>query len=320
MRRTRRMLRGLGLVVVGTVAWLGAESAEAACTVNPCVAGGSALFDCDRDGFTDAEECNGLTAPPAAFAFPSCNSAPGPSCLNPMVPDVFVLFQKAPVGSVYTALGITNQQAFSPITQSGGGGLAQRVHVLEPATAVLLPSQGGRGVTARQSAFLIRESLSAFPGCPVTASLGFTPGGGVAPSLNQGKEGVVFTQRIVDHVSCVYLDGGESPTSAAATQDKIDMILHTTAHELTHNQRLAPDSVSRFGGHHYKTGSGCVMDQAVTYSTRKNVTFSTSLSYCAPSQAAALDGQTAFGATLCEDPDDVIDNDGFTVGCLPSTP
>jgi hypothetical protein len=54
MQRTRRILRGLGLVAVGAIAWLGAESAEAACTVDPCLAGGSALFDCDRDGYTDA--------------------------------------------------------------------------------------------------------------------------------------------------------------------------------------------------------------------------------------------------------------------------
>jgi hypothetical protein len=319
MQRTRRILRGLGLVAVGAIAWLGAESAEAACTVDPCLAGGSALFDCDRDGYTDAEECSGLTAPPAAFAFPSCRSAPGPNCLDPRVADVFVLFVKAP-GSLYDALGITNQQAFAAVTQTGGGGLPQRVHVLNPATTTLLPGQGGQAVTARQSAFRVREVLSSPTGCPMTASLGFTPGGGVAPSLNQGKEALVYTQRIVNHVSCVYTDAGVSPTSAAATQDKIAMIQHTTAHELTHNQRMAPDDVSRFGGHHYKTGTGCVMDQAVTYSTRKGVTFDTSLTYCAPSQAAAADGQTGFGALLCEDPDDVIDGDGFTVGCLPTTP
>jgi len=316
--RPVNMLRGLGLVIGAAVVGLGAGSAHAACAVDPCTAGGSALFDCDQDGFTDAEECGGLTAPPAAFAFPSCRTSPGAACLDPQVPDVFVLFVKASPSN-YTALGISDSAAFAALTQAGGG-LPQRLHLLDPATATLLPGQGGRAITARQSAFQVREDLSSPTGCPMTASLGFTPGGGVAPSLNQGQEGIVYTQRIINHVNCVYADAGESSTSAAAIQAKIEMIQHTTSHELTHNERLAPDDVTRFGGHHYRTGSGCVMDQAVTYSTRKGVTFDTSLAYCGPSQAAAADGATAFGKIFCEDPDDLIDRDGFTGACLPATP
>jgi len=320
-RKQERMCRGLGLacVVAAVVLFgLGAGSAEAACSADPCATGGSANFDCDQDGFTDAEECNGLTTPPAAFAFPSCRTSPGADCLDPQVADVFVLFVKA-AASNYTALGISDEAAFAAVTQSGGG-LAQRLHLLDPAITTLLPAQGGRAITDRQSAFQVREDLSSPAGCPMTASLGFTPGGGVAPSLNQGQEGIVYTQRIIDHVNCVYAEAGESSTTPAAIQDKIEMIQHTTSHELTHNERLAPEDVDRFGGHHYKAGSGCVMDQAVTYSTRKGVTFDTSLAYCGPSQVAASDGATAFGQIFCEDPDNLIDRDGFTGGCLPATP
>jgi hypothetical protein len=311
------MIRNFGLGLVGALAWTLAEGASAACTVDPCAAGGSSLFDCDQDGYSDDEECNGLSVPAAAFDFPSCTAAPGPDCLDPTVPDVFLLFEKASPSN-FDALGISDEEAFAAVT--GATGLPQRLHILDPATTTLLPGQGGRAVTARQSAFLLRESTSSPTGCPMTASLGFTPGGGIAPSLNQGKEGIVYTERIINHVECVYVDGGADPGGADALQDKIEMIQHTTAHELTHNQRLAPEDVSRFGGHHYKTGSNCVMDQAVTYTTRKGVSFATSLDYCGPSQASALAGETEFGKVLCEDPDDVVDRDGFTGSCLPATP
>jgi hypothetical protein len=79
--------------------------------------------------------------------------------------------------------------------------------------------------------------------------------------------------------------------------------------------------VDRFGGHHYKTGSGCVLDQASTYSTKGGrVTFAAPTTYCGPDQSAVAAGQTALGKIQCEDPDDVLDFDGFTIGCLPATP
>lgn len=131
----------------------------------------------------------------------------------------------------------------------------------------------------------------------------------------------IFTQRILDHVSCVYSSGGADPNGAAARTDKINMIRHTTPHEATHANRLAPDNVERFGGHHYRTGSGCVMDQSSTYSTsRGSVRFATPLAYCGPNQFSASEGRTALGAIQCEDPGNTLDQDNFTLSCLPATP
>ena len=99
------------------------------------------------------------------------------------------------------------------------------------------------------------------------------------------------------------------------------MVQHTTSHELTHNSRVAPDNVDRFGGHHYRTGTGCVMDQSTTYTTKNGgVVFATSLAYCGPDQSAAAAGETALGKIHCEDLDNVIDADAFTINCLPAAP
>jgi hypothetical protein len=104
----------------------------------------------------------------------------------------------------------------------------------------------------------------------------------------------IFTQRIIDHVSCVYASAGLAGTSAAALADKVKMIRHTTAHETTHANRLAPESVERFGGHHYKAGTGCVMDQASTYTARSgSVVFATPTAYCGPDQSVVAAGATA---------------------------
>ena len=313
--RTLWLLAALSLALgPGREAW-------AACTTDPCVGGGSPNFDCDRDGFSDAEECNGLTLlGGAAFAFPSCRVAPtaDPNCLDPKVSDLFVKFEKAAT-SAYTQLGITDPAAFSMITQPvSSGGLAIRVHVLTAThAAALLPAPQPNSVTIRQLAVLVRE-VRGTPSttCPITAALGAVNG---VTSIGGSAVAQIFTQRIIDHVGCVY--GAANANSAAALADKALMIRHTTAHETTHLNRLAPESVDAYGGNHYKSGTGCVMDQSSTYSTKSGVVrFATPTKYCGPDQAAVLAGETALGKIQCEDTSNVLDQDNFTIGCLPAVP
>jgi hypothetical protein len=315
---TRSQLFGIALLCSGL--GVGVE-AQAACSIDPCASGGSASFDCDRDGFTDAEECSGLSITNgAAFNFPSCRVTPAaaPACLDPRVADLFVKFEKAAT-SAYTELGISDAEAFGLITQATGG-LAMRVQVL-PSTAVLLPAPQPNSITARQAALVVRETrgtpISIPAQCPVTSALGAING---VTSVGGAAIAQVFTQRIMDHVSCVYVSAGQSATSAAAQTDKRNMIKHTTAHEATHANRLAPESVERYGGHHYRTGSGCVMDQSTTYTTKGGVKFATPLAYCGPDQAAVAAGETALGRIQCEDASDLLDGDNFIIGCLSATP
>ena len=318
MMRRRRLLLGL-YAALGLGALLGgAHEARAACTIDPCVGGGSASFDCDRDGYTDAQECAGLTTPAAGLAFPSCRVTPTaqPACLDPAVSDLFVKFEKA-ANSAYTELGITDASAFGLITQATGG-LPIRVHVLA-ANVVLPATPQPNAITSRQAALVVREVRGApSTTCPITAPLGAMNG---VTSTNGAGIAQIFTQRIIDHVSCVYASANQSATSAAATADKITMIRHTTSHETTHANRLAPDSVDRFGGNHYKTGTGCVMDQSSTYTTKNGVViFATPLAYCGPDVAAVSAGETVLGRIQCEDTGNVLDGDTFTNTCLPARP
>jgi hypothetical protein len=307
----------MGLAAIVTIALgVDAGAARAACTVDPCAAANPNL-DCDRDGLSDAEECGGLTI--AGTYYPRCPATD--ECLDPRVSDLFVKFEKA-TASAYTELGISDAAAFGPITQPvSSGGLAMRVHVLPGST--LLPPIGSNtqnAITSRQSALVVREVRGASTACPITAALGAING---ITSVGGAGVAQIFTQRIIDHVNCVYQSAGiaNPNANAAAMADKIKMIQHTTSHEATHANRLAPESVDRFGGHHYKTGSGCVMDQATTYTARGgSVTFATSLAYCGPDQAAVAAGETALGRIQCEDPNNLLDLDNFTTSCLPAQP
>jgi hypothetical protein len=313
----------LGLGALGLGAFLGAaDGASAACTVDPCAptGGGNPAFDCDRDGFTDAEECVGLVTPAAAFAFPSCRVTPTaqPECLDPAVADLFVKFEKA-ANSAYTELAISDAAAFGLITQpQASGGLPIRVHVRPPTSPFLAVPQPN-GITARQAALVVREVRgAASTTCPITAALGAMNG---VTSTNGAGIAQIFTQRIIDHVRCVYTSVNQSATSAAASADKIAMIRHTTAHETTHAHRLAPESVQKFGGNHYKTGTGCIMDQSSTYTTKNNVVrFATPLVYCGPDRNAVSAGETALGRIQCEDTGNILDGDTFTNACLPARP
>jgi hypothetical protein len=306
------LLAFAGAVLLGALA---GAPARAACTLDPCAGGGNALFDCDRDGLTDLEECGGLTV--AGTTYPRCGTG---ECLDPRKSDLFVKFVKA-TPSAYTDLLITDSAAFGLITQPVGG-LAMAVHVL-PGTTVLPPigANTQNAITARMSALEVREVRGPSTSCPITSALGLING---VTSVGAAGVAQIFTQRIIDHVNCVYRAArpSEDPNlNAAATADKVRMIRHTTAHETTHAHRLAPEVVERFGGNHYKTGTGCVMDQASTYSTKNGVvTFATPQVYCGPDQAAILAGETALGKIQCEDPSNVLDQDNFTTACLSATP
>lgn len=314
-----------GAFVVGVALAAGAAPlAHARCAVDPCIAADPNL-DCDQDGFTNQEECAGLST--AAGFFPSCRAAGAvrPACMDPVQPDLFVLLQKASP-SVYDALGIVPGQELAFISQPvSSGGLGAQVHVLDAARVALPQTPQPNSITPRQAAVLVREQLTPpVTACPVTGEIGRV---NMPTSSNNSAVALIYTQRILDQVDCVY--NSVDPTIPAANRvaDKRTLLLHTTAHETTHYTRLAPDVVERFGGQHYKTGTGCVLDQSTAYTVKSGrVTILTATKYCGPDQQAAIDGKTALGPLFCQDADDVADQDGFALpasdgfGCKPVGP
>jgi hypothetical protein len=143
--------------------------------------------------------------------------------------------------------------------------------------------------------------------------------GSAPPILGNPNEigtGTLFTGRILSFVNCVYQDANDP---SDPTADQTALLLQVSAHELDHLLRNATQCASRFGGCHFKTGSGCVLDQTATYSTSGGVTFDIPDQHCAPTQDSIATGQAPDGATMCGDELDLADGDGL-MACLPAAP
>lgn len=323
-RETKGLLRVVAFAMCAVLTVLASRPAQGRCSVDPCLASDPNL-DCDQDGYTNQEECAGLDT--AAGFFPSCRAAGAtrPACMDPVLPDLFVLLQKG-TPSVYDQLGIPAGEEFQYITQPPSlGGLGAQVHVLDAARVTLPATPQPNSITSRQAAVLVREQLTPpATACPVTGEIGRV---NMPTSSNNSAVALIYSQRILDQIDCVYDSVDPAIPATSRLADKRAMLLHTSAHEATHYARLAPDVVERFGGQHYKTSTGCVLDQSTAYSTKGGkVSIKIATTYCGPDQAAVTDGFTALGALFCADPDDIGDQDGFSFpasagfGCLPVGP
>lgn len=237
--------------------------------------------DSDGDGFTDAQECAGITlnlGTAAAVTFPVCASGLASNdparalCVDPNSKDLFVILVRAT-----PSLIPSDPLKFISAPQAAGG--------LGIATHEISPNQAASdrklvfGLSAR--AVKITESLN-------------TDGTGLGES-NQGMlldDATVFTQRIVNLVNSVCAGTTECKDNATSFtgQALIDhFIRNTTAHEgCGHPCDVAADYNARFGGNHYKAGTIVVMEQHVTYKKAgANVTWYISTTYPATDQAAA---------------------------------
>jgi hypothetical protein len=212
--------------------------------------------DPDGDGFTSAEECAGIQNVLACQA----NVPPEfrPTCLDPNSKDIFIIVLAAPQGSLIPA---------DPLSLLPP--LGATVHQL----SVDVPD---RRVGATQHALRITESLD-----PVGSVVGQANYG----TPNNLDEAVVFTQRIADHVNSVHAAAG-APVPAGLIDTYVK---HTIAHELGHMLKLTTDYNARFGGHHYKSGSVVVMEQAVSYTSKGGtVRFNVSTNFAAPDPGSAV--------------------------------
>jgi hypothetical protein len=261
------LIFAIGLTMVPTSAW------AVVCT--DVLKTADTGFDTDQDGFTDHQECSGITTVgEVQVIYPWCGATladgTAPSrdrCVDPNSKDVFVILAPA------TAAPSLLPQAFNPfgpvraygITFSGLSGLRLAVHPLKPTEAGL-----NRVITSAvlnlpaQKAVRVGESLDTSS----TTILGDCQWG-----MPLGLDGcVVYTQRTKNFIasSC---GSATIQTPAGAVSDAADVllaystqiILHETGHSLG---GLTGEYTSRFGGYHYKAGSGLVMDQAVTYTVK----------------------------------------------------
>ena len=239
---------GMGLMaVVAMVMFLLMTQTPAQGAVDCATASGA--VDTDSDGFNDLEECSGIPLADAS-TYPSCvgTTLPRSSCLDPDTKDLFVILVRASVTNIPA-----NPLEFIP-------SLGVTPHEIDATQA-----DPARFVTPTQKAIRITENLDTSDTYFGAANWG-TPN---SPDLAQ-----IYTQRIINHIDSVCGSASSCKDSAGTsylspfTDLKNLYIKNTLAHESGHLMEQAPDYNRRFGGNHYKTGSGVIMDQSVKYTKK----------------------------------------------------
>ncbi len=237
-------------------------------------------LDSDNDGFTDFQECTGITTignSPALFPWCGTPNADGTlptrdRCMDPNSRDLFVIVATATTGSIFPA----NYNAFLPVTQYGVNfnglnalGLAVHQLRLDQADPDRFVANPVTGVT-QPKAVRVSESLDVNGAILGNCQWG-TP---------LGLDGCIIYSRRTQNYIASACGSATIQTPSGATQNPngspltvLDvalaystyLVLHETGHSLG---GLTSEYNSRFGGYHYKAGAGLVMDQAVTYTVK----------------------------------------------------
>ena len=252
MRKRRGTELGMLVVLLVAVAVLGTVSTKARAQC-------SDSFDLDCDGFLNTEEDGGIELPPGLTLLdgtttflPNFDDAlpgtPREECVHQDTPDLFVIL--APE----TLIHIPADPLEFVSEPQVNDGLGITVHLLKSSVT-------NRNITSSQKAAKITEDLD-----PVGNVLGFANQG----TPNQIDLAVIYTQRIINHVNSVCAGASQCKDDTGATGDDLHYkyIKHTLAHEFGHLLDLASKYDKKFGGHHYRTGTGVFMDQSVKYTKK----------------------------------------------------
>ena len=267
-------LGSVAVVVVFLVVFpcqVGAQTDDQICA---SVGAANSVADYDKDGFTDFQECNGITLYDGT-QFPGYNNG-GPNRslrLGPADPDLFVILVLANPSRI--TMDDPLEFVSAPKTQGGLGIIAHMLTGSPPDDRIVSPPWP-------QKAVRISESLH-----PEGIILGYANQG----TPNGLDDAIIYTEHIKKHVETVCAEEGtagciDSATNVSGPAAIISIyIRHTIAHEIGHMMMLAVDYNSRFGGYHYKSGSQVIMEQAVKYTSKKGkVTFYISTHYADPDQ------------------------------------
>jgi hypothetical protein len=234
--------------------------------------------DFDNDGFTDFQECNGIIryiVMNNGPVYPGWESGePRENRLGPAAQDLFVILVPA------------NPSKFPPnplefvSNSTVDGGLGIFTHQIPADEA-----NPDRFVSpfSTQKAVRITEDPD-----PEGIILGYANQG----TPNGLDDAIIYTNHIYNHVDTTCAEANSdndcvNSAPPAVGRDAITQVYikHTIAHEIGHMTLLAVDYNRRFGGYHYKAGSGVVLEQAVSYTSKKGkVTFYISTEYAEPSQ------------------------------------
>lgn len=243
--------------------------------------------DSDGDGFTDAEECNGITL---ADGSPFKGFLEGGDCLDPNNRDLFVILIPAAQNSKIPS---------NPFMYASA--LPIRMHFITPDKVtsnadytldrIVSPNSA---LTPKQKAVRLTEDLTSYDSQNPNLPLGISGEG----TPNNRDNATIFTERADGFIRYTY--ASNNIPFPSNLQDLIDkFIRRNIAHELGHMIRpLAPVSQAdyvNFQGYHYKPGTkynkvNVILDQYVLCNVSANqgtITFSIGTIYT-PADIAAI--------------------------------
>lgn len=235
--------RSLAVCILGAA--LGVSAVPGWAQIAGCPATDPAL-DSDQDGFLDVTECAGITLSNGRL-FQT----------NPTRKDVFVILTPAQSGSLLPA----EFNPYVPVTYNGIS--FQGLQPLGVNAIVLAPGEIADDRTVAP-AVSSQKAISIAESTDVNGSIL----GNCQWGTPDGLDGcVVFTQRIMNFINSV-CDGAGDRTSNRQ-QIFLAYITQSFLHESGHTLGgMTSTYNSRTGGYHYKSGSGLVMEQSVTYATK----------------------------------------------------
>jgi hypothetical protein len=227
--------------------------------------------DSDADGFTDFQECNGISTVgtnPVEFKWcgSTVNGVPPTRdrCLDPDSRDLFVILARASASVFPEGFNAFLPVTFYGVNFTGLNALGLAVHQLNSDQADLDRFVAPVApLVTRPKAVRVSESLDANGTILGNCQWG-TP---------LGLDGcVIYTQRAQNFIASTCGSASiQTPAGAPSTLEQVVLaystylVLHESGHSLG---GLTGDYNSRFGGYHYKPGAGLVMEQAVTYTVK----------------------------------------------------
>ena len=216
--------------------------------------------DFDGDGFTDAQECAGLLLAdgnvfPGVLPLPDGAELPRAGRLDPNSMDLFVIYRRVNGGLLDKLPNPFEPLTFHNISFRGLSALGITVHVLYDDTGAFAT----RRVSPDSTQLAVRVSESLDTGGEVLGNCQWgTP---------LGLDGcLVFTQRAKNLIDSKCSGDPVAVREQVFLAYATFLALHETGHSLG---GLAAEYNSRFGGYHYKAGSGVIMEEAATYSAKQ---------------------------------------------------
>ena len=237
--------------------------------------------DSDGDGIKDDVECNGLASPVVVTGYKDKGALPRSSYFDPTQKDLFVLvFQKLP-GSWFLDSSGNKPADFTSIVSAG---LTMTAHLYWNPDASAFPSD--RTVVSGQKAEKVGEDTQGLTDLG-TATQPTPLGDSKWGTPNGLDDSFVWSERIAAVVrdKCKAVCDINNPTTCIGKciDDRggsgLDAVIrnynkYVVNHEIGHTAKLTKTYTSSYGGYHYASGQGTVMEQSVVY-TNKNgkVTF-----------------------------------------------